>query len=190
MWGVVCDNLLLTVDADIKTSESHPGKVSCEYCSGWSKTPWFLAKNLPQHLKCASHVKSAGEELAKRETREILDRQRAEDLERLRRSGDQYASLSHARQPEPPVPTKPLPEDAELQMWDDFELDRLGTSLLDPNSTDQFDPTEQQEAEFYKALNRAEADLDPTGWGFDDEFNVERDIDDTLTNVMRDLGQS
>jgi len=176
------------VGTDIRTSPSHPGKVSCEYCSEWSKTPWFLAKNLPQHLKCASHLKPAGEEQAKREMREILDRHRAEDLERLQRSGDQYAPLSHVGQPERPVPAKPLPEANEVQMWDDFELDQFGSSLLDPNAADQFNPTEQQEAKFYRVLNRAEVNFDPTRWGFD-EFNVECDVDETLTNVMRDLGQ-
>ena len=177
-------DLLLMVGTDIKTSTSYPGKVSCEYCSGCSR--WFLAKNLPQHLKCPSHLKSAGEEQAKRETKEALDRLRAEDLERLRQPGHQYASLSHARQPEPPVPINPLPEADELQMWDDFELDRPGASLLDLN-VDQFDPAERQEAEFYKLLGRAERDFDLSGWGFD-EFNIERDVDETLTNVMRDLG--
>jgi len=73
-------------------------------------------------------------------------------------------------------------------MWDDFELDRPSASLVDPNSADQFDPMEQKEAEFYKVLNRAETDFDLAGWGFD-EFNIERDVDDTLTNVMQDLGQ-
>ena len=179
---------MLTVTTDIKTSASHPGKVSCEYCSGWSKTPWFLAKNLPQHLKCASHLKSAGEERERRETREALDRLRAQDLERLQRSGHQPVLLSHAMQREPPGPSKPPPELNEQQMWDDFELDRPSASLLDPNSTDQFDPMEQQEAEFYKVLNRAETNFDLTAWGLD-EFNIERDVDDTLTNVMRDLGQ-
>ena len=147
-----------------------------------------MAKNLPQHLKCASHLKSAGEEQAKREAREILDRRRAEDLERLRQSGDQYAPLSHVGQSEPPVPARLLPEADELQMWDDFELDRFGESLRDPNAADQFDPTEQQEAEFYKILNRTEVNFDPIEWGFD-EFNLECDVDKTLTNVMRDLGQ-
>jgi len=173
---------------DIRTSASQPGKVSCEYCSAWSKTPWFLAKNLPQHLKCASHLKSAGEECEKREIREALNRLRAQDLERLQRSGHQYAPLSHVRQPEPPGLSKPPPELDEQQMWNDFELDRPNASLLNPNSEDQHDPMEQKEAEFYKVLNRAETNFDLTGWGFD-EFNIERDVDETLTNVMRDLGQ-
>ena len=147
-----------------------------------------MAKNLPQHLKCTSHLKSAGEEREKQETREALDRLRAQDLERLQQPGREYARLSHARQPEPPGPSKPSPGLDEQQMWDDFELDRPNALLLDPNSTDQFDPMEQQEAEFYKVLNRAEKNFDLTGWGFD-EFDTKRDVDETLTNVMRDLGQ-
>ena len=76
---------------DIKTSTLHPGKVSCEYCAGYSKTPWFLAKNPQQHLKCASHPKSANEERARREMKELLDRLHAQELDRLQQSGCQYA---------------------------------------------------------------------------------------------------
>jgi hypothetical protein len=174
---------------DIKSSPLHPGKVSCEYCAGSSKTPWFLAKNLPQHLRCASHIKSAGEEQARRETKELLDRHRAQDLERLQRSEYQYAQLLHSRQPEVPAPVKPLPETSEQQMWDDFELGQSSVSPLDADSTDQpFNPTEQQEAEFYRALDKANfTNVDPTGWG-SKEFDIGCDVDETLTNVMQNLG--
>lgn len=182
-------NPLLTVLKDIKESPSHPGKVSCEYCAGCSKTPWFLAKNLSQHLKCASHIKSASEEQARREVKELFNRRRAQDLERLQRSEYQYAPLSHLGQHEVPVPITPLPETGEQQMWDEFELDQSSASLLDVNSTDQFNPTERQEAEFYRALDSAKMNFDPAGWGFG-EFNIGRDVDDTLTNVMQNLGQS
>jgi len=180
---------LLTALTDIKTSVSQPGKVSCEFCAGYSKTPWFLVKNLPQHLKCASHIKSAGEEQARREAKELLDRLRAEDLERLQQTDFQYAPLSHSRQAEAPIPRKPPPDTDEQQMWDAFELDQSGESLLDANPTDQSNPMEQREAEFYKALDRAEMNSNPTEWGFE-EFSVECDVDETLTNVMQDLGQS
>ena len=73
-------------------------------------------------------------------------------------------------------------------MWDNFELGRLGASLLDMDLADQFDPTEQREAEFYRALDRADMSLNPTGWGFE-EFDVKCDANETLTNVMQDLGQ-
>ena len=179
---------LLTVLTDIKTSALHPGKVSCEYCVGCSKTPWFLAKNLKQHLKCASHIKSTGEEQARQETKELLDRLHAQDLERLQQSGYQYAPVSHLRQPEIPVPTKLPPEIGEQQMWDDFELDRSDASPPDADSTDQFKPTEH-EAEFYRMMDRAGTNFDSTGWGFD-KFDAERDIDETLTNVMQNFGQS
>lgn len=79
-------------------------------------------------------------------------------------------------------------ENGEQQMWDDFELGRSGASLLDMDLTDRFDPTEQREAEFYRALDRADMNLDPNGQGFE-EFDVERGVDETLTNVMQDLGQ-
>lgn len=183
------NELLLMVPTDIKTSTLHPGKVSCEYCAGYSKMPWFLAKNLPQHLKCASHLKSANEERARQETKEILDRLRAQDLERLQQSGHQYAPLSHLERPEAPVPTK-LPLDiGEQQMWDDFELDRSNALLLDVGSADQFNPMEQHEVEFYRIMDRAEMDSDLTGWGFK-EFDAERDVDETLTNVMQSFGES
>ena len=74
-------------------------------------------------------------------------------------------------------------------MWDEFELDQSSASLLDANSTDQFNPTERQEAEFYRALDSAKMDFDPAGWGFG-KFNIGHDVDDTLTNVMQNLGQS
>lgn len=75
-------------------------------------------------------------------------------------------------------------------MWDDFELDRSDASQLDANSLiDQFNPTKQCEAEFYRRLDRAETNLDPTGWGFE-EFDIEQDVDETLTNVMQHLSQS
>lgn len=173
----------------IKTSTLHPGKVTCEYCAGCSKTPWFLAKNLQQHLKCASHLKSAGEEQVRRETKEFLDRLHAQDLERLRQSDYEYAPLSHPGQPEVPVLKKHQPKMNEQQMWDDFELDQSNASFLNVDSTDQFNPTEQREAEFYRILDRAEMSFDPTGWGFE-EFDAERDVDETLTNVMQNFGQS
>ena len=74
-------------------------------------------------------------------------------------------------------------------MWDDFESDQSSTPPLDVSSTDQLDPTERQEAEFYRALDKVGMDFDPTGWGFED-FDVEREVDETLTNVMQNLGQS
>ena len=174
---------------DIKTSTRDPERVSCEYCAGHSKTPWFLAKNLPQHLKCPSHLKSASEEQARRETKECLDRLRAQDLERLRQSEHQHALLSHSGQPEVLVSQKLPPEIGEQQMWDDFELDRSDASLLEMNATDQSNPMEREEAEFYRALDRAETNLDSSDWGFD-RFNTENDVDETLTNIMQNLGQS
>lgn len=143
-----------------------------------------MVKNLSQHLKCASHLKSAGEEQARRETKEVLDRLRVEDLERLQRSENQYASLSGVRQTEVPVPVNPPPDVGEQQMWDDLELDQPSAPLLD---TSPANPTEQQEAEFYRVLDRAGVSVDPTEWGFN-EFDVERDVDETLTNVMENLG--
>ena len=173
---------------DVQVSGSHPGRVSCEYCAGHSKTPWFLAKNLPQHLKCASHLKSVGEEQARRKTKEHLDRLRAQDLERFQKSEHQYAQLSCSGQPEVQVPTKPPPGIGEQQMWEDFELDRSDVSLLDTDRGDQFNPMEQHEAKFYRALDRAGMNSDPTGWDFE-EFATECDVDETLTKVMQDLGQ-
>jgi len=187
-WEAVHEQFITNSPIDIKTSMLQPGKVSCEYCAGHSKTPWFLAKNLPHHLTCASHLKSAGEEQARQEANKRLDLLRTKDLERLERSEYQYAPLSHSRQLEVPAPMKPLPEIGEQEMWDDLELDRSGASLLDMNSAGQLNPSQQQEIEFYKALDRAEANFDSTGWGFE-EFDVECDVDETLTNVMQDLGQ-
>ena len=178
---------LLTVPKDISTSLVYPGRVSCKYCAAWSKTPWFLAKNLPQHLKCASHIKSASEEQARRETQEHHDRLRAEDHERLRQPTYQYALLSHPNQPKVPLPEMPLPDTNEQQMWDDFDFDRLGEPLQCPNLGGQVNPIEREEAEFYRALDRDGADLSSSGKGFD-EWDIVQDVDETLTNVMEDLG--
>ena len=62
-------------------------------------------------------------------------------------------------------------------------------SLLDVNSTDQFNPAEQYETEFYKALDRAKTNFDPTRRGFE-EFEAECDVDETLINAIQNLGQS
>jgi len=121
--------------------------------------------------------------------KELLDHRRTRDLEQLQQSEYQYAPLLHSGQPEIPLLTKLPPETDEQQMWDDFELDRSNTSILGVNSTDRLDPTEQQEAEFYRALDRAKMNFDPTGWGFE-EFGIQCDVDETLTNVMQNLGQS
>jgi hypothetical protein len=149
---------------DIKTSTSHPGKVSCEYCMNRSKTPWFLAKNLPQHLKCPSHLKAMGEEQAKRETKELLDQVRLEDRERLRRSEHQYALLSHSRQLGILGPTESPPEIDEQELWDEFESGQSRTLLLDANSASKFDAV--QEAEFNRALDRAEVNDSFSRMGF------------------------
>ena len=149
-----------------------------------------MAKNLPQHLKCASHLKSADEEQVRRDTKELLDNLRAQDVTRLQQTAEhQYATLSYSRQLKVPAPTKHLPEIDEQQMWDGFESDQSSASPLDVSSTDQLNPTEQQEAEFYRALDKVGMSFDPTRWGFE-EFDVERDVDETLTNVMQNLSQS
>ena len=80
-----------------------------------------------------------------------------------------------------------LPGDCERQMWHDFDMDRSDTSLLDADWTLQRDPMEQREAEFNKALDRAEMNFDPTSWDYE-EFDITRDVDETLTNIMEDLG--
>ena len=153
----------------------------------WSKAPWFLAKNLPQHLKCASHIKSVGEERARRDTQEHLDRLRAEDLERLRQPAYQYELLSHPNQPNILVPATPPPDIEEQQMWDDFDFDQSGESLRHANPGDQVNPIDQEEIEFYRTLDRASADFDLSGKGLD-EFDIVQDVDETLTNVMGDPG--
>jgi hypothetical protein len=93
-------SLLLIVAAGIETSIYQPGKVHCKYCKGRSGNPWFLAKNVPGHLACASHLKSAKEEQVRRETREQLDHLPTQDHKRFRQTGFQYVQLSHPRQPE------------------------------------------------------------------------------------------
>lgn len=160
--------------------------MSCNYCVAWSKTPWFLAKNLPQHLKCASHIKSVGEEQVRQETRERLDRLRAEDLERLRQPAYQYAQLSRPNQPEVPVPVAPPPDVNEQRMWDDFDFDQSDESLRHINPVD---PAGREEAEFYRTLDGASMDYDLAGKGFE-EFDIVQDTDETLTNIMGDPGQS
>lgn len=183
-------NLLrLTILTVIQVSKSHPGRVSCKYCVGHSKNPWFLAKNLPQHLKCASHLKSVGEEQVRQETKDLLDHLHAPDLEQFQRSKFQYAPLSGSGQPEVPVPMKPPPEIGEEGMWEDIELDRPNASLFDANWTDPSNPMEQQEAIFYRALDRTGTTLDLTTWG-SNAFDIECDVDETLTQVMQDLGSS
>ena len=113
----------LTVSIDIRTSPSHPGKASCEYCATYSKKPWFLAKNLPQHLKCASHIKSAVEG-----TWECLSHIRSEELKRLQRLGDQYALPSRPNRPKASVRTKPPPGTDEQRMWDEYDFAQLSES--------------------------------------------------------------
>jgi hypothetical protein len=61
-------------------------------------------------------------------------------------------------------------------------------SLLDANSPSQIDPVRQQEAEFNRAIDRAEMNVS-IEWDFEG-FNIESDVDETLTNVMQNLGQS
>lgn len=124
----------------------------------------------------------------KQETKEIVDRLREEGLQRFRESGHHYTQLSHSQQLEIPATTRPPPEINEQQMWDEFELDRLNASLLDANAASQFNPAQQCKVNFNRALDRAEAN-DLTEWGFED-FGIECDVDETLTNVMQNLGQS
>jgi hypothetical protein len=81
-----------------------------------------LAKNLPQHINCSSHIKAAGEERAKQETKELLDWLHAQDLKQLQRSEYQYVPLLHSRQLKVPVPTKRVPEIGKQEMWDEFDL--------------------------------------------------------------------
>jgi hypothetical protein len=187
-WALFVSSLLLIVAAGIETSIYQPGKVRCKYCKGRSGNPWFLAKNVPGHLACASHLKSAKEEQVRRETREQLDHLRTQDHERFRQTGFQYVQLSHPRQPEVPVPMNPSPEIGEQEMWEDFELDRSSTSLLDAARADRLNPMERQEVDFYQTLDRADRNCDTTAWDLE-EFDVECDVDETLTNIMRDLGQ-
>ena len=126
----------------------------------------------------------------RRETKELLDDLCAQDVMQLQQSAEhQYATISYSRQPEVPAPTKFSPKIDEQRMWDDFESDQSSTPPLDVSSTDQLDPMERQEVEFYRALDKVCMDFDPTGWGFED-FDVEHEVDETLTNVMQNLGQS
>jgi hypothetical protein len=183
-----CEEFIVDTPADIKTSASQPGKVSCVYCATHSRTPWFLEKNLSHHLNRPSHLKAVAEAQAKQETKEIVDRLRDEGLQQLQESGHFYAQLSHSRQLGiPPAMIPPQGVD-EKEMWDDFELDRSNPSFLDASVASQYSPSEQNEIEFNRALDRAEAG-DPTEWGFED-FDTECDVDETLTNVMQNLGQS
>ena len=124
----------------------------------------------------------------KQETKEITDHLREEGLERLQESGHRYAQLSHLRQPEVPTTTRPPPEIDEQRMWDEFESDRLDTSLPDANAANQFNLAQWHEIEFNRTLDRAETS-NSTEWGTED-FGIECDVDETLTNVMQDLGQS
>ena len=184
---VCLSDILLIFLADIRTSTQHPEKVSCNYCVQHAKTPWFLEKNLPQHLKCLSHLKSVGEEEARTATTERINCLRAEGLARLQQSERWYAPLSQLNQPEVPAPVMPAPEIGELQMWEDFD-DQPGVFLLDANGDPQINPPEQKEAEFYRDLDRARMNLDPGVLGFE-EFYVERDDDEALTKVMEDLSK-
>ena len=146
-----------------------------------------MAKNLPQHLNCPSHLKAMGEERAKKEAQELLSHLHAQERERLQQSGHQYAPLMHSRQPEVPVLKESPPEIDEQEMWDEFESGRSRTSLLDANSADRFNPGQKQEAEFIRALDRAGVNVSAE-WGFMD-FDIECDVDETQTNVMQGLGQ-
>jgi hypothetical protein len=82
----------------------------------------------------------------------------------------------------------PSPEVGKQEMWEDFELDRSSTSLLDAARADRLNPMERQEVDFYQTLDRADRNCDTTAWDLE-EFDVECDVDETLTNIMRDLGQ-
>lgn len=149
-----------------------------------------MVKNLPGHLACATHRKSAEEEQERQRTRELHDRIRAQDLERLQRPESQCAPLSFSTQHDAPVTVRPLPNVDEQQMWEDLEQDQLDTSIADADRKGQFNPTEQQEVEFNKVLDRAEMNSDPTDWDSCEEFNIRCEVDETLTKVMEDLGQS
>ena len=43
---------------------------------------------------------------------------------------------------------------------------------------------EWHEAEFYRNLDRAGINFNPAGQGFD-EFDIEHDVDETLTNIVK-----
>ena len=128
-------------------------------------------------------------ERARQEKREHLNRLRAKDLERLRQPAYQYAVLSHPNQSEVSVPVMPPLDVDEQGMWDDFDFDQLGELLRCVNPGDRVNPVERGEAEFYKALDRAGMNFDPSGKGFE-EFDIVKDVDETLTNIMQDLGES
>ena len=182
------DGVSLTLLVDIKTSALQPGKVSCTYCIAHSRTPWFLAKNVWHHINRPSHTKAAAEAKVKQETKVIVDRLRGESVQRLQESGRRYAQISSSQQLEIPALTVPAPKVDEQQMWDEFESDQSKASLLNTNAASQFNPAQQREVDFNRALDRAEVN-GSTEWGFDD-FGMECDVDETLTNVMQNLGKS
>ena len=144
-----------------------------------------MEKNLSHHLNRPSHLKAVAEAETKQETLEILDRLRNKGLQRLQESGQFYAELSRSNQLEVPPTTIPLLEANEQEMWDEFELERSNTSLLDAS---QYDPSERREIEFNRVLDRAEAG-GSTEWDFEG-FDIECDVDETLTNVMQNLRRS
>ena len=163
------------------------GKWAVSIVQHGPRHPGFSQKNLPQHLKCASHIKSVGVEQAWRETQEHLNCLHAKDLEWLWQPAYQYGLLLHPNQPNILVPAMPLSNADEQQMWDDFDFDQSGKLLHCANLGDQVNPIDQEEIEFYRTLDRASADSDLSGKGFD-EFNIVQDMDETLTNVMGDPG--